>query len=99
MLDAVDGDDVGMVEGGNGAGLALEPAPAVVVGDEGGRQRLEDDFATERLVLREEHVAHAACPEQADDLIRPDPCAGRQCHRRPPPRVEGPAPSRQRMRS
>ena len=78
--DVEDRDDVGVVEGGRGPGLLLEPAQAVgVVGHLGG-QHLDRDLAIEALVVSAVDLAHPAGPEWRDDLVRAEARAWGQRH-------------------
>jgi hypothetical protein len=52
VLDGVDGDDVGMIERGDGAGLAAEPIDARRIVREAGRQGLQRDVTSEPGVER-----------------------------------------------
>ncbi len=68
-LDAVDRDDVRVVELGGGLGLLLEPAHDLIVLGDVGRQQLDRDLALEREIVREEHRAHPALAEHPLDLV------------------------------
>ncbi len=68
--DIMDGQNVGMVEGGDRAGFPSEPAQSLRVGGELGRQHLDGDVPPESRVPRAVHLAHAASAQQADDLVR-----------------------------
>ena len=59
FAEVVDRADVGVVEGGDGAGLALEARAAVRVGAQLGGQDLDGDRAIEARVPRLVHLAHA----------------------------------------
>ena len=74
--DVVDGEDVGVVEGGDGAGLELEALEAVGVGGDVVVEDLEGDVAAEAGVAGAVDLAHAAGPEQLDDLVRPEADSG-----------------------
>ena len=69
LLDGVDGDDAGMIEGGEGLGFALESREAFGVVPERGRQDFQRDVAAELRVGGAIHLAHAACAELLQDLI------------------------------
>ncbi len=60
FLDRVDGDDVGMIQGSDGARLALESFTAVRVHRQPWRQHLEGHAASEARVLGGVDLAHAA---------------------------------------
>src|ERR671934_55536 len=69
LVGVVDGDDVGVVEGGGDARLAQEAlAEALVLGQLGGEQ-LERHLASEAQVLGAVDDAHAAAPEQGLDPV------------------------------
>ena len=70
-LDAkvVDGDDVGVVERGDGAGLALEAAAVIGAGGACPREDLDGDVAIEPGVAGAVDLAHAADPESGLDLV------------------------------
>jgi len=67
-FDAVDGDDVGVVELGGGLGLLLEPAHhLLVLGGRRAGSTLIATLALEREIVRQEHLAHPPLAEQALD--------------------------------
>ncbi len=68
-LDRVDGDDVGVVEGGDGLRLALEALAAFVIHAERRRQHLERDLTVQLLVLGGIDLAHAAAAELPYDAV------------------------------
>jgi hypothetical protein len=67
--DIVDGEDVGVVEGAGGAGLLLEPAEVVAVGDLRGED-LDGHLAVETGIVGPVDLTHAARAEEPDDLVR-----------------------------
>src|SRR5438270_3746608 len=67
--DAVDRDDVGMLELGRRAGFALEALDEFLVEREGERQHLDRDFAVELLFLRLEDDRHAPAAELFEDFV------------------------------
>lgn len=69
LLDRVDGDDVGVVERGDGLGLALEALAALAVGADRGWEHLEGDAAVEVRILGRVDLAHAAVAEGARDPV------------------------------
>ena len=80
FLGRVDGDDVRVIEGGDGAGFAREAFEPRRIAGHVGRQHLERDVAAEPRIVRAIHLAHAACAERGDDLIRADAGSRVQCH-------------------
>jgi len=68
-FDAVDRNDVGVVELRGGLCFLLEPLHDVLVHRDVGRQHLDRDFALEREIVRQVHGAHPAFAEQALDLV------------------------------
>ena len=73
--DVVDGEDVGVVQGGDGAGLALEAAQPLGVGGGIGREDLEGDLAPETGVAGPVDLPHAPGAEGREDLVRADTAA------------------------
>ena len=80
LAEIMDGEDVGVRERGDRAGLALEAGARRFVRGEPGRQDLDRHLAIEREVARAVHLAHAPGAERRDDLVRAESCAG--CHQR-----------------
>jgi hypothetical protein len=72
LPDVEDREDVRVVQGGGGAGLCLEAPHAVGIHDEGQRQELERDAATEARVGGEIDLAHPARAEQREDAVGAD---------------------------
>jgi hypothetical protein len=64
-----DGDDVRMIERGDGAGFTPESLEAVWIGGNVGRQHLERHVTAEARIVRPVHVAHAARTERSHDLV------------------------------
>jgi hypothetical protein len=71
-----DGEDVGVVEGGDGAGLALEPRESLRVGAHFLRKDLDRHLAPEAWIERAVDLAHPPGPEKPEDLVRPQPGSG-----------------------
>ena len=80
--DVVDGDDVGMIESGDGARFLLEAAQAVAVGGDGLWQDLDGDLAIEPGVASAINFAHSTVADGSDDLVRPEFCRGCKRHTR-----------------
>ncbi len=72
LVDVVGVDDVGMVDGGDGAGLAIEAAEGGLVLRLGGRQDLDCPHAAHQLVFAQEH----GCPCRPSRAFR-GPCTCR----------------------
>ena len=69
LADVVDGADVRMVQGGGGAGLALEALERLLIAGELRRQELEGHEAAQARVLGLVDHAHAAAAQLVDDAI------------------------------
>jgi hypothetical protein len=69
LADVMNGADIGMIQGGRGASLPLEPAQRLLVASQIVRQELEGHEATEPGVLRFVNHAHAAAAELLDDAV------------------------------
>jgi hypothetical protein len=68
-LEAVEVGDVGMVEGGEEPGLAMEAGESLGVGCEGLGQKLDRDIAPEPRIGGAVHLAHAAGAEGGCDPV------------------------------
>jgi hypothetical protein len=55
---------------------SLEAGHALGVGGKGGGQQLDRDVAIERRVAGAIDLAHAACPERAEDLVDAESASG-----------------------
>jgi hypothetical protein len=69
FLDAVNGRHIGMIQGRKRASFPLESGGSIVVVAEGFRQQLDRDAASKLGVGGLIHLAHAARPEVAGDLV------------------------------
>jgi len=69
FLDRVHRHDVGVIESGDGFGLALETGAPLGACGELGREDFQSDFAIELRVLREIDLAHAALSQLLDDAV------------------------------
>lgn len=69
-----------MVEGGGRAGLLDEAPAAGVVRHAVGAKHLEGHFAAEPRIAGAVDLSHASEPHERDDLVRPEPRAGRETH-------------------
>lgn len=75
LADVVDGDDVGMVEGGGGARLLLETGLAIRI-HHARRHHLDGDVAPKARIMRAVHFAHAARAKRRDDGVRAEAVPG-----------------------
>ena len=64
LLDRIERDDVGVVQGGSGAGFLLEPAKSLGIVGKCRRQHLDGDVAAEARITGAVHLAHPAGAEQ-----------------------------------
>jgi hypothetical protein len=78
LLDAVDRRDVGMVERGQEAGLALEARHPLRVAAHVVGKDLEGHLAPEPGIPGAVHLSHPALPERARNLVWTDTCAWAQ---------------------
>ena len=74
--DVVDAADVGMVQGRDGASLALEAGPHIGIASDFARQDLDRDRAIEPRVARAIDLPHPAGPKGGEDLVRAEAGAG-----------------------
>src|SRR5262245_31227885 len=75
LFKAVNLADVGMVQRGERAGLALEPGQTFAIVCESLRQDFNRDVALELRVPRPIHLPHSALAEQRSDFVRAEFCA------------------------
>ncbi len=80
LADVENGDDVGMAQGGDGAGLVLEVLDEVLVGGVLGAQDLDGDVALERGFQGTEHTAHAALGYLVGDDVMAEVTPGGRGH-------------------
>jgi len=67
--DVVNDGDVGMIEGGGGAGFLLETSQPLGVGGVLLRQHLDGDITIQLRIPRPIHLSHAALTERFEDLV------------------------------
>ena len=67
--DVVDGDDIGMIQRGDGSRLLLEAAKPIRIRGEGGGEDLEGYVAEEASVARAVNLAHPAGTDERNDLV------------------------------
>src|SRR5712692_2308545 len=65
----MNGDDVGVVERGDGFGLALESFASLGIAGDAAGQHLQGDAAIEPRVFGEVHLAHSASAERAHNRV------------------------------
>ena len=75
VFDGMDGDDVGVIEGGGGARLALEALAPFGIGRKVRRQDLHRDVPAKARVPSAIDVTHPAGADELRDAVRPDRCA------------------------
>ena len=68
--DVIDRDDVRMVESGSCARFTLEAFEPFGVAGHVRRQDLHGDVAIQSIVVGAIDLAHSACADRADDLVR-----------------------------
>ena len=72
-FEAVDRRDVRMIQRRQDFGFALKSGEPLRVTRDGLWQHLDGDLSLQVRVGGPVHLAHAACPERADDLVWPEP--------------------------
>ena len=80
LFEAVNGGDVGMVEGRQQACLAFEARQAFGVGRKKFGQDLDGDVSSQVRITRAIHLAHPARTERRDDLVCTEPLSSFQNH-------------------
>jgi hypothetical protein len=80
VLDAVDGGDARMVDGGEQPRLALEAGEAIRIAGERRRQHLDGHVAAQPRVAGAIHLANPARADEVADLVRANDGATRQGH-------------------
>jgi len=81
FLDSVDLRDVGMIQRGEQLRFALEARAARGLVSGNRRNDFDRDVAAETRVARPVHLAHAARPERAEDVVGADSSTGAQRRR------------------
>ena len=69
LIDLIDRADVGMIEGGGGAGLALEAVDGLGIAGELRRKKFEGYEAAKFGVFSLVHHSHAAATELVDNAV------------------------------
>ncbi len=78
--DVMDGEEVGVVEGGGGAGLTLEALPPIGAVRDLRRQHLDRHLTVELGVPRPPHLAHPTGPDGGENFITAESVTGFQVH-------------------
>jgi hypothetical protein len=86
LTDVEDAADVGVIEAGDHARLALEPDAGVGVAGDVWRQQLDGDAAIEPRVTSPIDLAHPAGADCRDDFVRPETSTRFDVHRSSPKR-------------
>ena len=84
FLDSVDGDDIGVIEGGHRLGLAPESLESIRVRGHLGGENLDRDISIELGVAGQPDLTHPAFAELAEDLVVEQRAADHLC---PPLRI------------
>ncbi len=74
VLDRVDRDDIGVIDGGDGLRFALEALAEFGFGNGKRRQSFEGDVTPEPGVFSEIDLAHASASKEADDAVLAECC-------------------------
>ena len=69
VSDLMNGDDVGMIEGGSGPRFLLEATQPLSIFREIGGKELERHLATQKIVVGQVNLAHAALAKRRDDSV------------------------------
>ena len=83
LADVVEGEDVGVGEGGDGTRFALEASEDLVIVREVVGEDLDGDVAAEAAVARAVDLAHSAGAEGGEDLVRTEAGARNESHEGP----------------
>ena len=80
LLDGMDGDDVGVVEGGQGLGLPLEALQPLALRGQLHRQDLEGHVPLQPRIAGPVDLPHPPGPEGCQDFVGAKACSRRQRH-------------------
>src|SRR4029077_14690179 len=80
LAEVVELANVGVAEVRDGARFALKTVTRRRLSRELRRKNLDSDRTIETLVDRAINLAHPACADRRDDLVRPKFCAGGKRH-------------------
>src|SRR5262249_7461421 len=83
MPDIVEDADVGMIQAGDGLGLALEALLASWIGGEMSGENLDGYGALKTRVPGSIHLTHSARSKRSNNLIGSKSCTRSQSHNRP----------------
>jgi hypothetical protein len=75
-----DGEDVGVVQGGDGLGLTLEATEAVGIGRDLGTEDLEGHLPLQAGIPGAVDLPHSSRPEGLEDLVGAEACSGGNRH-------------------
>jgi hypothetical protein len=78
--EVVDGDDLGMIERGDGVRFVHEAGLAIAVGRHVRSQHLERDVAPQPRIVGPVDGAHAALAQHGDQLVGADATSWSECH-------------------
>ena len=81
LTDVVDGNDIGVGEGGDGARLVKETCHRLRIRCQCRRQDFDGDVATEPRIMSTVNLAHSAGAEHADDFVATEVSTGLQGRR------------------
>ena len=70
VADIEDTQDIGMIQGGHGAGFFLKPVAARSVMRNVGGQHLHGDIAVQTCIASAVNLAHPSGADRSDDLVR-----------------------------
>src|SRR5271154_6324290 len=80
LAKIVNGEDVGMIQRGDGLRLLLEAPQSLGIAGESSRQNLNRNVTVEPRVARPIHLAHAARSDCRYDFVRPEFCPRSKSH-------------------
>jgi hypothetical protein len=69
LAEVVDGENVGVIEGGYGARLLLKAPQTVGFGGQGRRQNLDGNIAAETLIAGTVDFAHSASADERNEFV------------------------------
>ena len=80
LLEAVDVRDVGVIQGGERPGFALEARTSRRIRSQRIGQNLDRDVATKPGIVSAIHLTHPARAERADDFVRTETVSDPEAH-------------------